>query len=251
MDLGLTGRTFIVGGGSRGLGGATAAALHAEGAQVVLAARDPGAVEATAARLGTGAYACPADLAAPDAADRLVARALEETGRLDGALLNVGGPTPGAALATEDDTWRAAFESAFLGPIRLARTVAARLETGGALLFVLSTSVRAPIPGLATSNGLRPGLAAVTKQLADELGPRGVRCNAVLPGRFATDRVASMDAASGDPEGARRRAEAGIPLRRYGEADELGRVAAFLLSPAASYVTGSSIPVDGGVLRSY
>jgi len=131
MDLGLTGRTFIVGGGSRGLGGATAAALHAEGAQVVLAARDPGAVEATAARLGTGAYACPADLAAPDAADRLVARALEETGRLDGALLNVGGPTPGAALATEDDTWRAAFESAFLGPIRLARTVAARLETGG------------------------------------------------------------------------------------------------------------------------
>ena len=251
MDLGLTGRTFIVGGGSRGLGCATAAALHAEGAQVVLAARDPAAVEATAARLGTGAYACPADLAAPDAADRLVARALEETGRLDGALLNVGGPTPGAALATEDDTWRAAFESAFLGPIRLARTVAARLETGGALLFVLSTSVRAPIPGLATSNGLRPGLAAVTKQLADELGPRGVRCNAVLPGRFATDRVASMDAASGDPEGARRRAEAGIPLRRYGEADELGRVAAFLLSPAASYVTGASIPVDGGVLRSY
>ena len=104
---------------------------------------------------------------------------------------------------------------------------------------------------MSTSNGLHPGLAALTKQLADELGPQGVRCNAVLPGRFATDRVASMDAASGDPEGNRRRAEANIPLRRYGEADELGRVATFLLSPAASYVTGASIPVDGGVLRSY
>lgn len=251
MDLGLTGRTFIVGGGSRGLGAATGAALHAEGASVLLAARHRDAVEQTAARLGPGAYACQADLAAPEAAEQLVARALEATGRLDGALLNVGGPTPGAALATDDETWRAAFESAFLGPVRLARAVASRLESGGALLFVLSTSVRAPIPGLATSNGLRPGLAALTKQLADELGPRGVRCNAVLPGRFATDRVAGIDAATGAPEEARRSAERGIPLRRYGEPAELGKVAAFLLSPAASYVTGTSIPVDGGVLRGY
>ena len=251
MDLGLAGRTFIVGGGSRGLGAATAAALHAEGATVLLAARDPGRVQAAARALGDRAHAAAADLADPDAAGRLVAQAQELTGRLDGALLNVGGPPQGRAMEMDDETWRGAFESAFLGPLRLAREVAAELTAGGSLVFVLSTSVRSPIPGLATSNGLRPGLAALTKQLADELGPGGIRVNAVLPGRFATDRVAKLDVASGDPEQARRTAELSIPLRRYGQPEELGRVAAFLLSPAASYLTGASVPVDGGVLRGY
>jgi len=249
MDLGLVGRTYIVGGASRGLGRATAAALHAEGASVVIAARDQRALDDTARRIGLRAWPYAVDLADPHAGDILTDYAVTRTGRVDGALLNVGGPAPGNALDIDDDAWRGAFESAFLGPLRLARVVARRLGRDGALLFLLSSSVRSPISGLATSNGLRPGLAMVAKQLSDELGPRGIRVNVLLPGRIATERVAQLDSVTGDPATSRARYEAAIPLRRYGDPAELGRVAAFLLSPAASYVTGTALAVDGGAMR--
>jgi 3-oxoacyl-[acyl-carrier protein] reductase len=119
-----------------------------------------------------------------------------------------------------------------------------------ALALVLSTSVKAPIAGLAASNGLRPGLAMLVKQLADELGPDGTRVVGLLPGRVATARVQHLDSLAEDPEAAQARAEAAIPLRRSGRPEEFGRVAAFALSPAASYLTGSMIAVDGGALRS-
>ena len=122
---------------------------------------------------------------------------------------------------------------------------------GPAIAFVLSSSARAPIPGLAVSNGLRAGLAGVAKDLADELAPRGIRVNSLLPGRLATDRVYSLDAKMGAPDAVRRRQEASIPLGRYGEPAEFGRVAAFLLSPAASYLTGIAVPVDGGAARAW
>ncbi|WP_281369041.1 SDR family oxidoreductase [Nocardioides ungokensis] len=115
---------------------------------------------------------------------------------------------------------------------------------------MLSSSVRAPLAEMAISNGLRPGLAMVAKTLADELGPQGVRVNGLMPGRVGTDRVAELDEASGDAESARAAAIRTIPLRRYGEPEEFGRVAAFLLSPAASFVSGAMVPVDGGMLRS-
>jgi 3-oxoacyl-[acyl-carrier protein] reductase len=120
---------------------------------------------------------------------------------------------------------------------------------GGAIGLVLSSSVRSPIPGLAISNGLRPGLAGVAKSLADELGPRGIRVFGLMPGRIATDRTVHLDSLSGDADAARQRSEGTIPLRRYGQPAEFGRVAAFLLSPAASYVTGVTVPIDGGALR--
>jgi 3-oxoacyl-[acyl-carrier protein] reductase len=178
-----------------------------------------------------------------------VTEAREQLGRIDGALISVGGPAPGRIFDTTPEQWRAAFDSVLLGPLWLVRALLPHLEAGAAVGFVLSTSVRQPIPDLAISNGLRPGLAMSVKTLADELGPRGIRVFGLMPGRIATDRTMSVDASSGDPEAARRTSESAIPLRRYGTPEEFGRVAAFALSPAASYLTGAMIPVDGGMTR--
>jgi 3-oxoacyl-[acyl-carrier protein] reductase len=254
VDLGLAGRVFVVSGGSRGLGRATAEALVAEGAQVVLGARDEAAVERAAQELGGPAHAVgvTADLGRAAAAHALVDAAHSAYGGLDGALVSVGGPPPGSALETEEEAWRASFESVFLGALRLSRLVAGAIgPDGGSIALVLSSSVRTPIPGLAISNGLRPGLAGLTKSLANELGSRNIRVNGLLPGRIATDRTIEVDQANADPEAAARRMQAGIPLGRYGEPAEFGRVAAFLLSPASSYVTGSMVTVDGGMVPTW
>jgi 3-oxoacyl-[acyl-carrier protein] reductase len=245
MDLELAGKAFIVTGGSRGLGFASAQALVAEGAHVVLSARDEQGVRRAAEQLGaTGVAADLADAATPG---RLVDAARSAYGRVDGALISVGGPPAGPTLGLSDEQWRDAFDAVFLGAVRLCRAVVDALgDDGGALALVLSTSVKAPIGGLAASNGLRPGLGMLAKTMADELGPRGIRVNGLLPGRIDTDRVRQLDGP--DPQ-ARERASAAIPLRRYGAPAEFGRVAAFVLSPAASYLTGAMVPVDGGTLR--
>jgi 3-oxoacyl-[acyl-carrier protein] reductase len=251
MDLGLTDRVYVLTGASRGLGFATAECLVADGARVVVSARAPEGVAEAVERLGgpDRAIGLAADLSDPATPERLVAAAREHFGRLDGALVSVGGPPAGTAAGASDAQWREAFETVFLGTVRTARTVAAGLTDGGAIGLVLSTSVRAPLAGLGISNGLRPGLAGVAKDMADEYGPRGVRVVGLLPGRIMTDRNRQLLAASGDPERARADVEAGIPLRRIGEPAEFGRVAAFVLSPAAGYLTGITLPVDGGALR--
>ncbi|MFE3887232.1 SDR family oxidoreductase [Streptomyces lydicus] len=251
MDLGLTDRTYLVTGATRGLGFATARELVADGANVVLTGRTGESAAAAAASLGERALGVAADNADPEGPDRLVAAARERFGRLDGVLISVGGPPPGGALDNTDDQWRQAFESVFLGAVRLARTAAAELAEGGVIGFVLSGSVHEPIPGLTVSNGLRPGLAGFAKSLSVELGPRGIRVLGVLPGRIATDRMTQLDALSGDPEGSRARNCAAIPLGRYGTPEEFGKAAAFLLSPAASYVTGVMVPVDGGARHGF
>ncbi|WP_030491550.1 SDR family oxidoreductase [Micromonospora chokoriensis] len=251
MDLGLTDRVYVLTGASRGLGYATAQCLVADGARVVLSARDPDAVAAAAKQLGGPEHAVglTGDLSDPETPTQLVAAAQEHFGRLDGALISVGGPPPGNAAAVTDEQWRISFETVFLGTVRAVRTVANALPEGGAIGLVLSTSARGPVPGLGISNALRPGLVGAAKDVADDYGPRGVRVVGLLPGRIMTDRNRELLSAAGDPEQARTEAEAGIPLRRIGDPAEFGRVAAFVLSPAASYLTGITLPVDGGALR--
>ena len=252
MDLGLQDRVFVVTGGSKGLGRAGADVLVAEGARVVLCSRSEEAVNAAAEAMGGAdhAIAVPGDMADPGLGERLAAAAVGRFGRLDGALISVGGPPAGSVVSLDDDAWRTAFDSVFLGSLRVARAVVSTIgPEGGAVAFVLSLSVKQPIDGLASSNGLRPGLAMVAKTMADELGPRNIRVLGLLPGRVETDRLLELDKASGKPKKVREDFESRIPLRRYGRPEEFGRVAAFALSPAASYLNGAMIPVDGGLAR--
>lgn len=250
MDLELSDRVYLVTGGGRGLGRATADVLVAEGARVVLSGRSEDTLVAAVDALGDHAAYVVGDNADPATPGRLIETARERWNRIDGALISVGGPPTGTVASTTDEQWTTSFAAVFLGAVRTARELAAELGTGGSIAFVLSTSVKGPLTELAISNGLRPGLAMIAKQLADELGPRGIRVNGLLPGRIATERLAELDALQPDPVAARASAAEKIPLRRDGEPSEFGRAAAFLLSPAASFISGTMLPVDGGLLRS-
>lgn len=251
MDLGLKDRVFVVTAASSGLGRATATQLVAEGARVVLVARRAEVLEEAVTEFGSeSAVALVADLAVPETADRAIELALQTFGRLDGALVSVGGPPAGPVRGSSEEDWRGAFESVFLPAVRITNLVLERTTVADpAIAWVLSQSYKQPIPGLAISNGLRPGLAMLVKQFADEAGPDGARVVGLAPGRVATERVEYLDSLASDPAANRATLEAQIPLRRYGQPEEFGRVATFLLSPGASYLTGCVIPVEGGATR--
>jgi 3-oxoacyl-[acyl-carrier protein] reductase len=246
MDLGLRDRVYMVTGGTKGLGRATAEALVADGARVVVSSRSQESVDAAVADLGDNARGIAADNGDPTTAETVTKLALSTWGRLDGALISVGGPPGTNPPEATDEQWRAAFESVMLGAIRVARTVVGHLGDGGAIGLVLSTSVKQPVGGIEISSGLRPGLAMWAKHLADEVGPKGIRVFSLMPGRILTDRMTSLMPDADD----RAQMSQTIPLRRMGDPEEFGRVGAFLLSPAASYLTGLVVPVDGGALRS-
>jgi 3-oxoacyl-[acyl-carrier protein] reductase len=254
MDLGLPGRTYIVTGASRGLGFAVAETLAAEDANVLVVSRTDEAVQKAAEQLGPRARGVAADLRDPEAPGRLMEAARSEFGALHGAFVSHGGPTPGPALELDDETLRDAFELSALGPIRFVREVARELGEGGAIVVLTSWSSAEPVPGLASSNVTRPGTWGYVKTLAGEVGDRGIRVNAVFCGRFATERQTELQEGMARKRGTTREEivreiEEAIPLRRIGDPRELGKVAAFLLSPAASYVTGAAWLVDGGLVR--
>ena len=246
MDLELAGKAFIVTGGTDGLGLATARVLLAEGANVLLSGRSEGRFAGLQASLGVAGervICVQGDNADPTLPDRLRSAVLDRWGRLDGMLVSVGGPPATTVLATDDETWRGAFESIFLGAVRLMRDLSPAMTDGGAIVMILAISAKEASPVLTISNGLRPGLAMLAKSFAEELGPRAIRVNALLPNLFATDRMARLIGGGSPPVDA-------IALRRMGDPAELGRMATVLLSPVSSYVTGAALSIDGGQLKS-
>jgi 3-oxoacyl-[acyl-carrier protein] reductase len=260
MDLNVRGKVAMVAGASRGMGYAVARLLAAEGARVSIAARNEATLKESAVRIAaeTKSEVLPftADLHLAGAIDHWASATVERFGGVDLLFANTGGPPSGSALSFDDNAWKDAHELLVLSSLRMARAVVPSMKTrgGGSIVFNTSTSIREPISNLALSNVERPAVAALSKTLAQELAPFHIRVNVILPGRIDTDRVRSLDALRAGKEGVtpeeqKARTEKTIALGRYGTVDEFAKAAVFLLSDAASYVTGASLLVDGGLVK--
>ena len=252
MDLGLEGRTALVTGATSGLGLASAKALAAEGAAVAIVGRRGDVARDEAAALPK-AIGLEADITDPDAPQRIVDATLEAFGRIDVLVGSTGGPAPGTALDTSADAYDGALDLLVKPMVRLAHLVVPHMQENGwgRIVFVTSSVVREPVPMLVLSNSVRMAVHGFAKSLSKQVAAEGITVNCVLPGRIATDRVALLDGAAAEATGrsieeVRAAGARSIPAGRYGEPEEFGSVVAFLCSDRASYVTGASVPVDGG-----
>jgi 3-oxoacyl-[acyl-carrier protein] reductase len=260
MDLGLRGKVALVTAASRGLGRAVAERLAQEGAHVAICARGEEQLRETAADIeaaaGTQVLAVTADVSDPAAAELLVDATVERFGRIDVLVINAGGPPPGQFLDLTVEDWEAAVNLTLMSGVRLCYGVAPLMKEqgAGAILAMTSVTVKQPLPNLVLSNSLRLGVTGLVKTLADELAPFGVRVNGICPGWTRTDRVEQLlrdraERHDSTPDEEAAKIAAAIPLGRMGKPEEFAAAAAFLVSPAASYITGVSLLVDGGMYR--
>jgi len=260
MDLQLKGLRALVTGASRGLGYATALGLAREGAAVALNSRDPeklsAAVQALAQETGVKVIAAPGDVTDPAVPEKLVAGAVAALGGLDLLVTNAGGPPPGKFEAFDDATWQRAIDLSLMSHVRLIRAALPHLRQSGAasVLTITSYSVKQPIANLILSNSVRLATVGLTKSLALELGAEGIRFNSILPAWTETERVyelmdARAKATGGSVEDEIARQAKDSPLGRMGKPEEFANAAVFLLSPAASYLTGVMLSVDGGMYK--
>ncbi|MDQ0391262.1 SDR family oxidoreductase [Labrys monachus] len=254
MHIDLSGKRALILGASGGLGSAIATGLREAGADIAVVGRS---AERLQAAMPEAKARIVADLAAAGAPDAIADQALAALGGVDILVNNSGGPPPSPALGVSAEVWKAQFEAMVLSLMKLTDRLAPGMveRKWGRILTIASSGVQMPIPNLAVSNTLRSALVGWSKTLATELAPHGVTVNMVLPGRIATSRVASLDAAAAQRTG--RTAEeveaasrAAIPMGRYGRPEEFAAAAVFLASPQASYVTGTTIRIDGGMIRS-
>lgn len=259
MDLGLKGKVAMVAGASRGLGYAVADALAREGASVSISSSNPSAIESAAGRLGNAGgriQAAVVDVRNASHIERWAKETIDAFGGVDLLFTNAGGPPAGSVLSFDDAAWQNAVDLLLFSAIRMVRAVVASMKQrgGGSILMTTSSSVKEPIPNLALSNVVRGGVSSLAKTLALELAGDNIRVNQIIPGRIDTDRVKHLDEISGKRQGisaadAKAKSVAAIPFGRYGEPVEFGRVAAFLLSDAAGYMTGATVQVDGGLIK--
>lgn len=259
MGLGLENKVMLVAASSKGLGFGVAQALAQNGAKVALCARRQDEVEAAAAQLqretGAETLATACDVSKPDQVAAWVQQAVDRWGIIHGVLVNAGGPPAGSFKSFTDEQWQAAFELTLMSTVRLIRLSIPHMREGGAILTITSVSISQPVEGLILSSVMRSGVAALLKNLADELAPDGIRVNNIVPGRILTDRIQQLDSITAEKRSlsldeVRAETAKSIPLKRIGSIEEFGQAGAFLLSPAASYITGATLRVDGGLARS-
>jgi 3-oxoacyl-[acyl-carrier protein] reductase len=259
MELGLKDKVIVVAGGSKGLGFAIAKACAADGARIAIASRDAANVETAVARLhkeyGIDATGHCVDMANAAGITAWVEAVVAHFGRIDGVVVNAGGPPPGTFDQLDDAKWQTAFELTLMSAVRLIRATLPHLrqQKKSAILTLTSSSIKEPIDFLLLSNVLRSGVNSLAKSLSRQLAPDGIRVNNLVPGLIATDRMISLDTTQAAAKNMAEQRAAGeklIPVGRYGEPDEFGKAGAFLLSDAASYITGSTLVVDGGTMKS-
>lgn len=253
MDLNLRGKVALVPASSQGLGRAVALRLLQEGASVVMCGRRGVEIEQH-----DNVLTLAVDVTQAADIERLIEATCERFGGIDVLVTNAGGPPPGTFDKVGDDAiWQAAFELTLMSAVRLIRASlpSMRQRGGGQIIALGSSSVKQPIPNLLLSNVMRAGVAALIKTLAEEVAAEDIRVNMVVPGRIATGRIAQLDQANADRQGVdvetiRQRSQALIPMRRYGEPEEFANAVVFLASDQASYITGATLQVDGGLIRS-